>query len=104
MIFSFKIYGEFSVHRGVKNEAPFIEIPDYLKFCLRTEILPTHVITEYDINIVWSARKFIIIICFRNHVYMGLTACGQFLLSYTERWGIQDPEEHEFRSEYLEYK
>ncbi|XP_026476124.1 uncharacterized protein LOC113381412 [Ctenocephalides felis] len=79
-----QMFGEFSVHRGVKYEAPFMEIPDHLRFCLKTEILPTEILD--------------------NHVYMGLTACGQFLLSYTEVWTPADSEENVFLTDKLEYR
>lgn len=35
---------------------------------------------------------------------MGLTACGQFLLSYTEVWTPADSEENVFLTDKLEYR
>lgn len=56
-------YGKFSSRLNSKSdEMPFQKIPERLRFCLR-DVVPY---------------------CYLDsHVFMGLTICGQFLLSYT---------------------
>ncbi|XP_053680898.1 uncharacterized protein LOC128731779 [Anopheles nili] len=59
------------------NEKPFQEVPEQLQFCLK-DIVPY---------------------CFLNgHMFMGLTSCGQFLLSYKLSYDYEEPFENDFCS------
>lgn len=71
-ILPFQQFGAFnSRQNGKSDELPFLKIPERLRFCLR-DIVPYCYLDD--------------------HVFMGLTSCGQFLLSYTVAFEEEDEE------------
>lgn len=71
--FPFQHFGKFN-HRaaGKCDELPFKVIPDRLRFCLR-DVLP---------------------FCYlQDHVFMGMTVCGQFVMSFTVVFDEDEAEE-----------
>lgn len=71
-------FGKFNSHwNGRSDELPFKSIPDRLRFCLRDIVPYCHL---------------------QNHVFMGLTVCGQFLMSFTV--SFEEGEEEELTQNY----